>query len=254
MSLCKHCIVGKTHTGTPEGKVEQIAGVECYITTPTIDYAKDTVILFLADALGPFHINSKLLADDFARNGYKVVAPDYFAGNPIPVSAVLADYNLDSSFDLGAWVSQHPQSVVRPMLDKVVAALKEQGIIKFGTTGYCFGGRYVFDLAIDNVAHVSVASHPSLLKIPDDLEKYLASSQAPLLLNTCTVDGQFPPSAQATADELFGGGKFKPGYTREYWDGCVHGFAVRGDLNDKNVKKGMEGAFKAAVEWFGQYL
>lgn len=27
-----------------------------------------------------------------------------------------------------------------------------------------------------------------------------------------------------------GDGKFAPGYQRTYWDGCVHGFAVRGDL------------------------
>ena len=30
--------------------------------------------------------------------------------------------------------------------------------------------RYVFDLAFENVNHVAVVSHPSLLKIPDDLE------------------------------------------------------------------------------------
>jgi hypothetical protein len=30
--------------------------------------------------------------------------------------------------------------------------------------------RYVFDLAFENVSHVAVVSHPSLLKIPDDLE------------------------------------------------------------------------------------
>lgn len=31
-------------------------------------------------------------------------------------------------------------------------------------------GRYVFDLAFDNVIKVGVVSHPSLLKTPDDLE------------------------------------------------------------------------------------
>ena len=40
----------------------------------------------------------------------------------------------------------------------------------------------------------------------------------------------FPIEAQSKADEMFGGGKFAPGYERTYWDGCTHGFAVRGDM------------------------
>lgn len=74
------------------------------------------------------------------------------------------------------------------------------------------------------------------------------------MINSCTVDQQFPPESQAKADEIFGNGKFAPGYKREYFDGCTHGFAVRGDLSDPKVKAGKEGSFKAAVEWFFKYL
>ena len=35
------------------GKWEKIAGVDCYISTPSGDYAKETVLLFLTDAFGP---------------------------------------------------------------------------------------------------------------------------------------------------------------------------------------------------------
>jgi hypothetical protein len=110
--------------------------------------------------------------------------------------------------------------------------------------------RYVFDLAFEDVIYVAVIAHPSLLKIPDDLEvrlrlsssailskliasrivqKYRTTAKAPLLINSCTTDNQFPPEAQAKADEILGGGKFAPGYVREYWEGCAHGFAVRGE-------------------------
>ena len=61
-------------------------------------------------------------------------------------------------------------------------------------------------------------------------QKYASQSKAPLLINSCEVDSQFPPEAQAKADLILGGGKFAPGYTRTYWDGCTHGFAVRGDI------------------------
>jgi len=31
-------------------------------------------------------------------------------------------------------------------------------------------GRYCFDLAFDDVTKVTIVSHPSLLKVPEDLE------------------------------------------------------------------------------------
>ncbi|KAF8183685.1 dienelactone hydrolase endo-1,3,1,4-beta-D-glucanase [Pholiota molesta] len=244
MSFCEHCIKGVTHEGTPKGKFETIGGVYTYVATPTVDYPKDKAILFLTDVFGPQFINAQLLADDFAANGFKVYAPDILNGDPVPTSA----FDPGSDFDLGNWFPTHTQAHTRPTIDKVVNALKAEGITTFGATGYCFGARYVFDLAFDNVIKVSVVSHPSLLKVPDDLEKYVQTSKAPLLINSCTTDSQFPLEVQPKADEIFA--KFEPGYKREYFEGLTHGFAVRGDMSDPKQKAGKEGAFKAAVEWF----
>jgi dienelactone hydrolase len=136
----------------------------------------------------------------------------------------------------------------------VIAGLKEQGVTTFGATGYCIGARLVFDLAFEDRIKVAVVSHPSLLEVPGDLEKYAAVSKAPLLMNTCTIDEQFPHESQKVADDVLGDGKFAPGYKREYFEGCTHGFAVRGDLQDPKVKAGNEGAFKATIEWLIKYL
>jgi len=251
MSFCDNCVKGVKHEGTPAGKVEKIGGVDCYVGTPQGDYAKDKVVLFLPDVFGIHLINSQLLVDDFASNGYKTVAPDYLNGDPIPADA----FDAGKTFDIGKWFGNgHDQKHTRPPLDKVINALKEQGVTKFAATGYCFGGRYVFDLAFENVIQVSVVAHPSLLQTPQDLEKYYKESKAPLLINSCTVDTQFPLEAQAKADKIFIDGKFAPGYKREYFDGCTHGFAVRGDLSDPKVKAGKEGAFVATVKWFQAHL
>ncbi|KAF8677884.1 hypothetical protein AX14_004748 [Amanita brunnescens Koide BX004] len=249
MSLCQDCVKGVRHEGTPSGKFEKIAGVDCYIATPTGDYAQDKVLLYLPDALG-LHINAHLLVDDFANNGFKTISLDYYNGDPIS-DTILTSFR---DIDIPAWLARHGEDVTRPIVDNVIDALKEQGVKKFAATGYCFGGRYVFDLAFDHVIEVGIVSHPSLLKNPEDLEKYAAVAKAPLLINSCPVDGQFPPEAQAKADEILGNGKFAPGYTREYFEGCTHGFAVRGDLNDPKVKAGKEGAFKAAVEWLKSHF
>ncbi|KAF9485538.1 hypothetical protein BDN70DRAFT_916925 [Pholiota conissans] len=118
-----------------------------------------------------------------------------------------------------------PKEYTRPSLDKVINALKAEGITTLGATGYCFGGRYVFDLAFENIIKVGVISHPSHLIVPDDLEKYVATSQAPLLINSCTTDLQFPLEACAKADKIFA--NFAPGYKREHFKGLTHGFAKR---------------------------
>ncbi|KAI0731391.1 alpha/beta-hydrolase [Earliella scabrosa] len=250
MSLCKDCISGVRHEGTPEGKRETIGGIECYIATPNIDYPKDKVVLFFTDVFGLELNNSLLLADDYARNGFKVVMPELFKGDPIPVDGL----NPGSNFDFMAWLAKHPIDEVDERIRAVINALKAEGVSKFGSVGYCFGARPAFDLAFTGEIHVVAVSHPSLLKIPDDIQKYLEVSKAPLLINSCETDSMFPIPAQEQTDAILGGGKFAPGYERTYWPGCVHGFAVRGDLSNPQVKAGKEGAFKANVEFLIKYL
>ena len=65
----------------------------------------------------------------------------------------------------------------------------------------------------------------------------------------------FPIPAQVEADVILGGGsKTSELYQREYFAGCEHGFALRGDLSKPEVKAGKEGAFKATVEFFLKHL
>ncbi|KAJ7445857.1 dienelactone hydrolase endo-1,3,1,4-beta-D-glucanase [Mycena latifolia] len=248
MSFCKDCITGVTHEGTPEGTIETIGGVACYVATPTVDYPKDKVLLFLTDVFGLELVNSRLLADDFARNGFKTIIPDYLHGDAIPADVI----PLGGAFDMAKWFTTHGPSDTRPHLDAVIAALKAGGVSSFGATGYCFGGRYSFDLAFDGLINACVVAHPSMLQVPADLEKYASTATAPLLINSCPMDPMFPPEAQAQADAILTG--FAPGYKRNFFEGCKHGFSVRGDLSDPLVKAGKEGAFRATVEWMIKYL
>jgi len=250
MSLCKDCFTGVRHEGEAEGKFERLGGEEVYIGTPSGEYPKDKVLLYLPDAFGMPLINNQLQVDAFARNGFKTVGVEYFRGNAIPGLPEEADW---STFDVQGFMGK-VRPGTRPCIDNVIAALKEQGITSFAAIGFCYGARYVFDLAFDNVIKVAAVSHPSLLQAPEDLENYATKSKAPLLINSCEIDRSFPKEAQEKADEILGGGKFAPGYERTYWDGCTHGFAVRGDLNNPKVKAGKEGSFKASVEFMMKYL
>ncbi|EIW59825.1 alpha/beta-hydrolase [Trametes versicolor FP-101664 SS1] len=247
MSLCDDCVKGVRHEGEPEGKIVQIGGVECYVGTPTSEYAKNKVILFLSDVFGIPLVNNKLLVDDFARNGFRTVMPDLFQGDARPADS------MNQSFDRAAWVARHGPESWQPDVDAVVAALQAEGVEWIGTSGYCFGAPPAWYLALKGASKVTVVTHPSRLKVPADLEEYRDKAQAPLLINTCEVDAAFPLEAQAQADEILGGGKFAPGYERTYWDGCNHGFAVRGDMTNPKVKAGKEGAFAATIQFFRKY-
>ncbi|KAJ7782886.1 Alpha/Beta hydrolase protein [Mycena metata] len=252
MSLCADCFKGVRHEGTPEGKIEHIGGVKCYVATPTVDYPKDKVVLFLTDGFGLSLPNNQLLADDFAQNGFKTIIPDILNGDECPAD-IFEPNRTGPAWDLKTWFASHGTEQTRPVIDKVVAALKADGVIGFAASGYCFGGRYVFDIAFDGITKASAVSHPSLLVSPDDLEKYSKLAKAPLLINSC-VDEQFPLEAQVKADEILGNDKFAPGYHREFFEGLTHGFAVRGDMSDPKVKAGKERAFKMIVDWFLKHL
>jgi hypothetical protein len=64
------------------------------------------------------------------------------------------------------------------------------------------------------VINVAATSHPSNLKVPEDLEKLLTTSRTPLLINAAEIDRQYPIESQLKGDEILGGGKYKPGYQK----------------------------------------
>lgn len=124
----------------------------------------------------------------------------------------------------------------------------------FAAVGYCFGARYVFDLAFDSEIKVAAVAHPSMLEVPGDLER-IKETKVPLLICSCEVDPQYPQEKQAIGDEVLGDGKMETEtYKRVYYAGCKHGFAVRGDISIPEVKVGKEGAFKETVQWFLKFL
>ncbi|KAE9401673.1 alpha beta-hydrolase [Gymnopus androsaceus JB14] len=226
MSLCENCV---------RGTWEEINGVNCYIATPSSEYSKEKVLLLLSDLFSPQLVNTQLLGDGFAANGFKTIIPDYYNGDGAPVEALKPG----STFDRMEWLKRHDLQIpVRHLIN----------------ISYMVLGRYAFDLAFEGVPKVVMVAHPAMLKSPEDLEMYFTKSSAPLLINSCTDDALFPHEAQAKADEIFVEGKFAPGYKREYWKDVSHGFASRGDVTIPVVKAAKEGAFKSSVEWMKQYL
>ncbi|KAN0073120.1 hypothetical protein V8E55_012260, partial [Tylopilus felleus] len=119
------CWTGFKHTGSPEGRIEPLGGLDTYIAEPpagTTSGPHKKVLLFLADIRGPLFINSKLLQDYFASCGFIVLGPDYFLGAPVQ--------NLPAGSDRAAWIVVARKKALE-VFPKWIEAVKET----YGTEG-----------------------------------------------------------------------------------------------------------------------
>ena len=45
---------------TSAGEIVKIGGIECYVATPTVDYSKDKVVIFISDVHGHVLVNAQV--------------------------------------------------------------------------------------------------------------------------------------------------------------------------------------------------
>lgn len=115
-----------------------------YLASPPADAKivhNDAAILYLPDIIGIWQ-NSKLMADNFAANGYLCLVVDILNGDPVPL-------NRPPGFDMKQWMSQgsdgnnpHTKAAVDPIVHAAITYLKDSlGVKRIGAAGYCFGAK-----------------------------------------------------------------------------------------------------------------
>jgi dienelactone hydrolase len=242
------CTVGVKHEGEPTGKTFKIGSIEAYVAEPkgnTIH--KDTAILYLPDVIGIWQ-NSKLMADQFAANGYYTIILDLFNGDPILL-------NQPAGFDFMKWLTKgtsgdnpHTYEAVDPIVEKGIAYLKEQGFKKIGSVGYCFGAKYtVRFLAKGKGIDVGFLAHPSFVD-----EDELKAIEGPLSIAAAETDQIFPAEKRHKSEIILV--ETKQPYQINLYSGVSHGFSVRCDTSKRVEKFAKEQAFLQAVQWFDEYL
>merc|ERR1712000_707905 len=116
------CTRGSLFEGTPTGKLSKLEDgkTDVYIAEATGDKAKkDCGIIYIPDVIGIWQ-NSKLMADNFAAEGYTTLVIDVFNGD-----------------------NPHTTKEVDPIIESAVKTIKGMGVKRIGAVGYCFGAKYV---------------------------------------------------------------------------------------------------------------
>ncbi|KAL2018853.1 hypothetical protein VTK56DRAFT_342 [Thermocarpiscus australiensis] len=173
------------------GEITKLNDVDVYISRPP-DYphSPSRLLLLLTGGTGLHSVNNQLQADRFASEGYVVVMPDLFGGDPAPNSsrtaAELASSSSSSdpaasssslldtfkikaaeaakSFLIDMWLARHTEAKVLPVLYRVLDACRDEfaDAVSHGggvyAVGYCFGARYVLLLAAERPPAAAAAA------------------------------------------------------------------------------------------------
>ncbi|KAH8688707.1 dienelactone hydrolase family protein [Talaromyces proteolyticus] len=236
------CYQGVKHEGEPVGSLSTLNNFEIYTSYPA-NKSTEHAVLILTDVIGHRFLNAQLIADQFAANGYFVLMPDLFGGDPVPL-------NRSGDFDFQAWKGAHGPSTVDPIVEACVSELRNKyNSQTIGAVGYCFGAKYVIRHLHPGQGKVDVGyvAHPSFVEAEE-----LKAIEGPLAISAAEVDQIFPAEKRHESEDILK--TLGTPYQINLYSGVEHGFAVRGDPEKRVVQYAKESAFLQAVQWFKEHL
>ncbi|KAK4548963.1 hypothetical protein LTR36_008736 [Oleoguttula mirabilis] len=242
------CTIGVKHEGEAKGEVKNIGEISTYFSYPE-DKQTAIAILILPDVIGHEFINAQLIADQFAANGYFVVMPDLFEGDPIKL-------NRPADFNIMEWLQKsgpegkgHGTGQVDPIVTAVIKEMKEKlGVKKIGAVGYCFGAKYVARFGAEGKGiDVGCMAHPSFVDAAE-----IKAMVAPLCIAAAETDAIFPADKRRETEDILK--EMKLPYQMSLYGDVEHGFAVRADMSKREAKFAKEAVFLQHVQWFDEFL
>ncbi|ORY05577.1 endo-1,3-1,4-beta-D-glucanase [Clohesyomyces aquaticus] len=243
------CKTGFRWNGEPTGTETTVAKNKAYVTGTS----KSVAIILIHDIFGWTFKNLRLLADHFAEEANATVyVPDLqvaplFGGEIPATTEMMDDEEQRNKFDFAVFVQKHGKQVRWPEIEACAQALKSE-FPKVGAIGYCYGAWACFKLAADPslIDAVSVA-HPSLLE-----NNEIDGLKVPVQIVAPENDFVFTSELKEYSNKVIP--TLGIPYEYVYFPGVSHGFAARGDVNDKVQKEALERAKRSAVNFFNEFL
>ncbi|KAH9923208.1 alpha/beta-hydrolase [Epithele typhae] len=219
------------HVGEARGKVEIVAGVETYIARPA-DGSNKKIVLFFADVYSPLYLNSQLIMDFWADQGYLVVGLDYFERD----SMIL--HSGEEVFDFMKWVKPK-QDRAQALIGPWVEAVRKD-------FGYCFGAPYVMEHLAQDWLVAGAFAHPAFLN-----EDHFRNIRKPLLMSCAEIDHTFGLEARRKAEDILV--ETRATYFIQVFGSVQHGFALRGDPKIPVQRWAKEESARSIVNWFEHF-
>ncbi|KAJ7161846.1 dienelactone hydrolase family-domain-containing protein [Mycena crocata] len=242
-SHCENCYTGVKHTGDPVGKTITIADVPTYLSEPPSGTTSGSkkVVLYFSDVFGALFVNNQLIQDYFASHGFTVLGIDYFLGDAYYL------HTDEEGFDFMTWVGEK-----RKKADEITPKWLEEvrklygSDTKYCAVGYCFGAPFVMNLGATDDIMAAAFAHPGLLD-----ENHFKNLKQPLLMSCAESDFTFPTDLRRRAEDILV--ERKAQYEIQVFSGVEHGFAVRGDLANPDIRWAKEECARGIIGWFMRF-
>lgn len=219
------------------GSVFELGGLKTYVSGSS-DSKK--AILLISDIFGYEAPNLRKLADKVAAEGYYVVVPDFFYGDP---------YNSEiKERAIQVWLESHGTDKGFEDAKQVIAALKDKGISAIGAAGFCWGGKVVVQLATSANIQAAVLLHPSFVSVDDFTEV-----KAPIAILGAELDRPTPPELIMQFKEILSSKPEVDSFVKMY-PGVAHGWTVRYNVEDKKAVQSAEEAHQDMLNWFAKHV
>ena len=150
-------------------------------------------------------------------------------------------------------------AITLPRVVKWLQTLRahEAAALPVGVAGFCWGGLHTMRLCHDDhkaadgrpLLDAAFTAHPSFIKIPEDPEK------CTLPLSVCIGDADLAVKAPAARRmKAVLDAKDPERFEMVILHGAMHGFAVRGQVDDPKQLEHTQVAEDQAVAWFDRWL
>lgn len=144
---------------TGDGKTLTLLDAETYVSG---DETSSQAIVLLTDIFGFGHQNPYQVSDLLAKEGFYVVAPDFWRGRPWPTSNFPPKEGMEGFME---WINTTGSfESALPLLKAAFEHVKEKSPeAKVGILGFCWGARAAFGASGLQMPSAIASCHPSLL-------------------------------------------------------------------------------------------
>jgi carboxymethylenebutenolidase len=187
---------------------------DAYLSLPPTGRGPGLVII---QEIWGVNAHIKAVADQYAMDGYVVLAPDVFWRQEANVNLKYNEPDTQKAFQLMTNLDEaHAVADLVSTANALRARPEVSG--KLGSIGFCMGGRLSYQLAASGAVDAAVCYYGG--GIQNHLDK-AAKVKCPILFHYAALDGYIPASAVADVKTAFAG---RNNAQFHVYEGVDHGF------------------------------